>query len=324
MKISAIVPTYNRRDALRDCIQTLIDQDLAKDQYEIVVVVDGSSDGTTSMLRSLASQANLVIIEQENKGKSAAINAGMNAASSDIVLIIDDDFLCDPSLLSTHLASHGPDSRVLVSGQILSAIGPSPSLAERKMHQDLEDYYARLAADPRLQWPGDAWAGPNCSMSRDVFFESGGSDERNFPRREEDSDLGLRLWRIGIRFQYEPQAKATHRWVKSNQAFLEDCVEDGASLLRLSRKYPETRPHWGFSSLANATWKARAARVICSNQTIVRLTFDLGMFASERLARLSSTRGMAGRIFQICTRLAGLAGARREAGSWHELINMYS
>ena len=99
MKISAVIPTYNRCEALEKCIGTLLKQDLPTDQFEIVVVVDGSSDGTGEMLKSLKLGARLVVIEQQNKGKSAALNVGMKAATGEIVLIVDDDFLCDRALL---------------------------------------------------------------------------------------------------------------------------------------------------------------------------------------------------------------------------------
>lgn len=324
MKISAVIPTYNRRETLKGCIDSLLDQDLAKNNYEIVVVVDGSSDGTVEMLRSLKPAVDLVVVEQENKGKSAALNAGMRAATSEIVLIIDDDLLCDRALLSSHLAWHEPNSRRLIFGRLLPGPHPSQRLAEQIIRKGLDDYYARLSSDPQIKWPEDAWAGPNCSMARSAFFEAGGSDERNFPRRAEDSDLGLRLWKIGVQFQYEPKATVTHRWVKSNRRYLAECIEDGASLYRLSRKYPETRRFWGFGGLAMAPmWKLKGAKLVCWNSTVLNCTLGFAMAVAERLAASGSKREMGMKIFFSCASLAGLAGARREAGSWRELMRVY-
>jgi peptidoglycan/xylan/chitin deacetylase (PgdA/CDA1 family)/GT2 family glycosyltransferase len=322
VKISALIATYNRRDALEQCLRTLLDQDLGADQYEIVVVVDGSSDRTTEMLHSLKSPGNLVVIEQSNRGKSAALNVAVGASSGEIILIIDDDFLCDRALLSTHLASHEPESRRLVFGRIRSALQPAPSLAERAIHDGLECYYDRLDSNPQIEWPEDAWAGPNCSMSRKAFILAGGTDEENFPRRAEDSDLGLRLWKFGIQFKYEPRAIATHRWVKANRQYWADCIEDGASLFRLSRKHPETRPYWGFAGLASApAWKLRAAKLACSSTVISRIALGVLAALSERLAAMKLSLGA--KLFRVCTNLAGLVGARREAGSWRALVDQY-
>jgi len=324
VRISAVIPTYNRREALKQCIRTLLDQDLPRDRYEIVVVVDGSSDGTLEMLRSLELGGMLLVIEQQNKGKAAALNVGMNAATCEIGLIVDDDFLCDPSLLSTHLAAHQEGSRKLVFGRILSQLQTVPSFAERTMHKGLSEYYARLESTPRLKWPEDAWAGPNCSMAREVFFEAGGADEKDFPRRAEDSDLGLRIWKIGIQFQFEPRAIAMHRWVKSNDQYWADCIEDGASLYRLSRKHPETRSHWGFAGLGvQALWKVGAAKLVCTNLTVARGALGFLVSCAERLIAHRWTQRAGERLITSCVSLAGLAGARREAGSWRALSALY-
>jgi GT2 family glycosyltransferase/peptidoglycan/xylan/chitin deacetylase (PgdA/CDA1 family) len=324
LRISVVIPTYNRREALGDCISTLLKQDLPADHYEIVVVVDGSTDGTATMLRSLTLGASLIVIEQPNRGKSAALNVGMKSATGEIVLIIDDDVLCDRTLLSTHLAAHQENSRKLVFGRILSVLPSAPSFAERTMHRGLEEFYARLDSEPGLKWPEHAWAGPNCSMARSVFFEAGGSDEENFPRRAEDSDLGLRLWKMGIRFQYEPRASVTHRWVKTNRQYWEDCVEDGASLVRLSRKHPETRAYWGFAGMAAAPfWKLTTAKLSCSNMTIAKTMLGILVGLSEHLVAVSWARKGGERLYTACAGLAAVSGAHREAGSWRILRALY-
>jgi GT2 family glycosyltransferase/peptidoglycan/xylan/chitin deacetylase (PgdA/CDA1 family) len=324
MKISAVIATYNRREALADCLTTLLDQDLPGDQYEIVVVVDGSSDGTSEMLNSFRARAGLVVVEQQNKGKSAALNAGVNAAAGEIVLIVDDDFLCDRGFVSSHLAAHEHGAPTLVFGRMRSALGPSPSHAEKWMHEGLEQYYSRLEMDPRTKWPDDAWAGPNCSMPRAVFLTSGGYDEKLFPRRAEDSDLGLRLWKMGVHFQFEPRAIATHRWIKSDRQFWADNEEDGASLIRLCRKHPETRSHWGLVGVAGApAWKRYAARVATSGSAVARLSLGALVSFCEKLALLTWTQRIGMRLYVACIGVAVVTGARREAGSWRLLKNSF-
>jgi len=324
MKISAVIATYNRREALADCLTTLLDQDLPADQYEIVVVVDGSSDGTIEILNAFRVRAGLVVVEQDNKGKSAALNGGVKAATGEIVLIIDDDLLCDRRLLSTHLAAHERGTSKLVFGRMRSVSGRSPSLADRLMHESLEKYYSRLEMDPQPKWPDDACAGPNCSMPRAVFLTSGGYDEKLFPRRAEDSDLGLRLWKMGVHFQFEPRAIATHWWVKSDRQFWADNVEDGASLIRLCRKHPETRSHWGLVGVVSApAWKRYAARAATSGSAVARLSLGALVSVCEKLALLKWTQRIGMRLFVACIGVAVVTGARREAGSWRLLRKLF-
>jgi len=72
MKISAIVTTFNRRAALARTLATLFGQDFPADRFEIVVVVDGSTDGTVEYLRGLELSRNLRTIAQSNQGEAAA------------------------------------------------------------------------------------------------------------------------------------------------------------------------------------------------------------------------------------------------------------
>jgi len=74
-------------------------------EFEAVVVVDGSTDGTAAALRALNPSFALTVIEQDNQGRAAAVNRGVRAAGEEIVLILDDDMEADPALLSEHQRS---------------------------------------------------------------------------------------------------------------------------------------------------------------------------------------------------------------------------
>ncbi len=75
-----MIPTYNRREILARTLPTVFRQDFPADQCEIVIVVDGSTDGTAEMLRSLEPPCALRILEQPNRWRAAARNAGWRAA----------------------------------------------------------------------------------------------------------------------------------------------------------------------------------------------------------------------------------------------------
>lgn len=320
MTISAIIATYNRRESLARCLATLLEQDITADQYEVVVVVDGSSDGTTEMLRSFRSRGKLVVIEQDYRGQTAALNAGVKAAKGEIVLFLDDDIVCDRGLLSSHLSAHKHGPPTLVFGRTKGFLGQSPSLAERWTYENLERYYERLKKDPRPRWPDDAWVGPNCSIPRSVFQDAGGYDEKLFPRRGEDMDLGLRLWKIGVNFRFNSQAIASHEWRKSYRQSWIDDEATGSSVVRLCHKHPEYRSHSGLSGLTNApTWKRIALRVASHRPEITGIVLGWLIATFETFGSRACAHRSGRRLFQVRQAVAMAAGARREMGSWRAL-----
>ena len=102
MKLSIIVPVYNVEAFLNKCVDSLLAQDLPADEYEVIIVDDGSTDGSGALCDTLAAEhGNIRVIHQQNRGLSGARNAGIPVASGDYVMFVDsDDFLC-PNVLGT-------------------------------------------------------------------------------------------------------------------------------------------------------------------------------------------------------------------------------
>ena len=100
MTLSVVIATHNRKDVLARTLPSLLAQDLPPAEYEIVLVVDGSTDGTADMLRALSPRCALRILEAPRRGPGAARNAGVAAARGDTVLFLDDDITCPRLLVS--------------------------------------------------------------------------------------------------------------------------------------------------------------------------------------------------------------------------------
>lgn len=102
MKLSIIVPVYNVEAFLNKCVDSLLSQDLPADEYEIIIVDDGSTDSSGALCDTFAAEhGNIRVIHQQNRGLSGARNAGIPVASGDYVMFVDsDDFLC-PNVLGT-------------------------------------------------------------------------------------------------------------------------------------------------------------------------------------------------------------------------------
>lgn len=95
MFLSFIVPVYNTEKYLTECLDSLLEQDIPKEDYEIICINDGSTDGSLEILRSYKNaQPNIRIVDQKNAGLSAARNAGLSVACGEYVWFVDsDDFI---------------------------------------------------------------------------------------------------------------------------------------------------------------------------------------------------------------------------------------
>ena len=91
-KVSVIIPTFNRKDWLKECLDSVTNQDTKGISYEVIVVDDGSSDGTEDIVHRYKKTTYL---RQKNQGQAAARNLGLSAARGQVIAFTDDD--CIPS-----------------------------------------------------------------------------------------------------------------------------------------------------------------------------------------------------------------------------------
>ena len=327
MKISVVISTQNARDSLTQCLSTLSDQDLPPQEYEAVVVVDGSNDGTAAMLRGLQTSHELVVVVlEENRGLAPARNAGARRANGEILLFLDDDLSCDRHLLTAHLAAHETGvAEKLIMGPILPASERPLRFASKEKDTELRKCFDSLNCAAKPQWPDHAYVGANCSMRRSTFSKCGGYDEVRFARHMEDVDLGVRLWKRGVQFCFEPCAITTHRWCQSNVQDWKYVEARGAATVRLCQKHPELRSRFGFADVVSApAWTRGAAGVLASAAThpVILLLRTLTTL-SERMPHRSWVHRVGFRIYRLCRSVAILAGAKREAGSWRALLKFF-
>ena len=212
--LSVVIPTFNRKDSLRITLDGLARQSCSPDAFEVVVVSDGSTDGTSALLAEYAQTASFVLrpITQENGGPARARNRGIREARGAVVVFLDDDVEPVPDFLTRHAAHHAGADKEVVIGPML----PDPALQWQEPpwiaweHAMLEKQYTAWRTG---EWEG---CGPhhfysgNASVRREHLQAVGGFDE-HFPRQE-DVELAVRLERqCGVRFVHDPQARGVHR-----------------------------------------------------------------------------------------------------------------
>ena len=158
----------------------------------MVVVVDGSADGTACALRALDVPFPMTVLEQPNNGAAAARNRGAAAAVGDIVLFLDDDMRAAPDLLEAHEQRYRAGADAVMGHVPIDPQSP-PSLLTLGAEDWAEQRRERLAAGAPLT-VSDLLTG-QLSVRRDVFSALGGFEEDSQGRRlrREDTDFGHRL-----------------------------------------------------------------------------------------------------------------------------------
>lgn len=206
--ISVIIPTFNRLDSLKRVLDALEGQVYPLEKFEVIVVSDGSGDGTHEYLQNAQTPYRLKPLVQTNQGPAAARNYGVAEAIGDLILFIDDDVVPGPHLIREHVRLHGRHAEDVV------VIGPMLTPSDVKLAPWIQWSQDRLAEQYQAmvtgQWQPTArqfYTG-NTSLPRHLLVESGGFDPTF--HRAEDVELAYRLAERGIHFLFNPYAKGFH------------------------------------------------------------------------------------------------------------------
>ena len=210
--ISVILPTFNRLQQLKSVIAALEEQSVAKQDFDVHVVCDGSTDGTLEYLQRLQTPLQLSFHYQANQGAATARNLGLAQAQGRLILFIDDDIVPTPTLIEEHHKVH--ELYASEYGDKLVVLGPMITPTDFAMkpwvrwEQDMltKQYDAMLAE--KWQPTARQFYTGNASVARRHLLEAGGFDA-SF-RRAEDVELAYRLARRGLHFVFHPQAVGYH------------------------------------------------------------------------------------------------------------------
>lgn len=227
--ISIVMPTFNRLARLKKVIEGLTQQTLGQ-AFEIIVVSDGSTDGTNAYLDDVAVDLAAVGIfvraeVQHNQGPAAARNRGIALATAPLVLFLDDDVVPSASLLAQHLAAHERlgDAVVVIGTMSTPPDHEMSSWVSWEQVMLYKQYDAmisgRWAATARQFYTG------NASVGRKYLLASGGFDTAF--RRAEDVELAYRLARSGLRFVFVPDAVGFHYAERSFDSWLANATAYG-------------------------------------------------------------------------------------------------
>jgi glycosyltransferase involved in cell wall biosynthesis len=193
--ISVQICTHNRKDVLRAVLESLVDQSLAPERYELVLVDDGCTDGTAEMVAAMGLPYHVEYLRQEHSGLATARNTGIRGAHGRIILYIDDDVLADRNLLEEHVRTHDQHEMCVVNGWVNHV--EEPRRPEKPTF--------RLAdISTSFFWTS------NVSVKRQHLVQAGMFDEDFKEYGWEDQEVGLRLMALGLKARNNYRAIGFH------------------------------------------------------------------------------------------------------------------
>jgi glycosyltransferase involved in cell wall biosynthesis len=217
--ISVVVATRNRIGYLGDCLESLAQQETPA-QYEVVVVDNGSDDGTPELLQRWSTDhPNFrVVNERRGYGKSRALNAGFQGASGSLLLVTDDDALADLHWIEAYRRFFEGRDGLLMAGGIIRPIHPDLTPWPKWLSESAVPLLGELdhGSERRLNEFEHVW-GPNLGFRAHVFEQLGPWDElatatgQTPAGRFEDIEYQERLRGAGGEVWFCPQAIVHHR-----------------------------------------------------------------------------------------------------------------
>ncbi|MBU2575182.1 MAG: glycosyltransferase family 2 protein [Elusimicrobia bacterium] len=297
-KITVIIPTYNRVDTLKKCLQALSGQTYNRSDYGIIVVDDGSGDRTADYAAALKKDfpVELEYLRQKNKGPAAARNLGIKAAQGTIVLFIGDDIIADPRLLEEHAAWHvehaGAESAMLGYTTWSEEITITPFM--KWLESSGVQFSYDTIADKNEVDPERFFYTSNISLKKDFMTRNGLFDEDFRYAAYEDMELGRRLKEKGLKLYYNKKAVGWHEHATSLDAACARMIKVGESgeIFRI-----KTKQERGFTE--SPASPARKVLRMCK----FRIYYQLARFFENRAVNESVFKYIVEYYYRIGVRL---------------------
>lgn len=241
MQLSVIIPTFNRADVLRRTLNLLSVQSLAKTEFEVIVVDDGSTDETPRLLEEwrIKNALNLKIHHQENSGQGVARNRGIEMARGEILVFLGDDMLPTPGLLEAHLKFHilHPEAEFVALGIVTW----HPELRITRFMRWLETSGVQFKFfDLKRDAETDFFRFYTANISlKKKFLNSERFDPDFRGWGFEDAELGYRLAKKGMNLIYWPEAHVQHFHEISADSLAARQFSAGRNATLFQRKHPD-------------------------------------------------------------------------------------
>ena len=237
MRLSIIIPTYNRKNALLETLKAFCEQTY-KD-FEIIIVDDGSTDGTKEIVEELNLPLEIKYVFQNNRGPASARNLGIRQSKEKIVFFTGDDMVPSRNLLEEHIEAHrAGDKNTAILGYTKWAyqIKMTPF---RKFLTNYHFAYSAITDKNNVYW--GYFFTSNVSVHRSLLKKAGLFDEEFPYAAYEDTELGHRLFQQGMKLMLNKKAIVYHNHPVDFKSYQRTMLYKGISAVILAKKVPQLK-----------------------------------------------------------------------------------
>ncbi len=249
MFFSVVIPTYNRLPILQKCLRALENQQIPPGSaiagYEIVLVDDGSTDGTLAWLQEFAAEfPHVRSHEQNHQGPAAARNLGVEKACGDTIIFIDSDLVVTENFLESHAQAltQAESDRVFTYGRVINTCNFDNPTSEPYKVTDFSAAY---------------FATGNVAISRHWLDKAGLFDTRFQLYGWEDLELGVRLKQLGLKLIKCPDAVGYHWHPPFALAQIPNLINKEIERGRMGVLFYQKHPTWEVRMMVQMTWLHR-------------------------------------------------------------------
>jgi GT2 family glycosyltransferase len=232
---SVVVATVGRPERLQGLVDAVLDDPGCA---ELIVAVDGPDSATLTELTRLADgRPRLKIVACEKRGQLAALDDGVAAAGSEVIVLLDDDITPAPGTISGHARSHAGRERLVVLGPMPIDLERAGSNAATRLYA--AEYLGHISKylTGEVAVLDELWMG-NMSLRRSDCIRVGLRSETFREHYHQDRDVGYRLSEAGLTGLFDPSLTASHVHHRSDEAFLRDARRAGRAQAVLHRERP--------------------------------------------------------------------------------------
>lgn len=258
MKLSIIIPSRNRADNLGQVLTALADQSIEKTEYEVIVSDDNSTDSTQQLINQFRDRLNLKYVfnnvpKPHTWNASIPRNLGALVAdpSTNAYLFVDSDVVLPRHAIDTYIQDLNLNSnRVIIGGYDFYKQGNEqvgvPDVRQKKFDEVSVDQTFDTVHD------GLACFGGNLVIPKDIFWSVNGFSVDTHIGLE-DGDMGLKLWKKGIKFSYENKTKGKHLWHESPKDRFPSNMKEHIDNLNL-KHFGTREPDYGIIEASRETY----------------------------------------------------------------------
>lgn len=229
IETSIIMPTHNRKHILKKSLKALNQQTYSAANYEIIVIDDGSTDGTGNMVKNLDLKPELIYKYQSQSGPAAARNHGIKIAGGQFIIFIDDDIIVTPDFAKSHIQEQKKQKNIIVHGPVIYTNNPEhPTDADKKLGDYSSAYFAT----------------GNVSIRKQYLLEVGLFNEDFREYGWEDLEMGQRLQQLNLKKIKTEDARGYHLKHEFSPAQIPELLKREEARGRTAVSFYNINPSW--------------------------------------------------------------------------------